>query len=423
MRFVPVVLMLSALVAPACGDPDGGDTTIARAEVERVEAPNEVRPVSSAIGSFGWDLYRELASDEANLVVSPHSVGIALAMTRAGAAGDTAIEMDRVLHLDAVTDPHGGANALERAMASAAGERERPDGTTAEIVIDVTNALWAQDGFGFEEPFLSTLAEHYGAGVRLVDYVAAHEAARRDINAWVADQTAERVDELIGPGVLSPDTRAVLTNTVYLKAPWEHPFDDDGTARGTFTRLDGTEVDADLMTVSESLRFGRIGDVQAVELPYVGRELSMVALVPDPGTFEAVAAGIDGAMFDAILDGLEPTQVDLRFPTYNYTTTSGLVPALASLGMASAFDPSRADFSAMTTEAPLFVSDVLHEAFIAVDEHGTEAAAATAVVMDLTAAPGEAVELVVDRPFLFAIVHGDSRGILFLGHVVDPARS
>lgn len=420
MRIPTGALLTVALLVSACGGQGGVRTTVAEADVERVDSRHEAGPVASAIGSFGWDLYRELAVDEANLVLSPHSIGIALIMTRAGASGETGTEMDRVLHLGAVSDPHGGANALDRAVTSAAGERDRPDGSTAEIVVDVTNALWAQEGFAFAPPFLSTLAESYGAGVRLVDFVGAHEAARGDINDWVAEQTADRIDELIGPGVLSPSTRAVLTNAVYLNAPWEHPFDDGGTAPGSFTRLDGTEVTTELMSSSAHLRYARIGDLQAVELPYVGGELSMVVLVPDPGAFETTVSEIDQAVFAGVLDGLQPTQVDLRLPGYEFTTTATLVPALADLGLESAFDPDRADFSAMTTEAPLFVSDVIHEAFIAVDEAGTEAAAATAVVMDLTAAPGETVELVVDRPFLFAIVHRESGGILFLGHVVDP---
>jgi serpin B len=420
-----------ALLAGACGDGsgdgggDGGgdDGSVVEAGIARVEPPpGAAEPVAEAIGAFGWDLYRELASADANLVFSPQSIGIALVMTRAGAAGETATEMDRVLHLDDVTDPHGGANALERAMAATAGEQVRPDGSTAEIVVDISNAIWAQEGFGFEEAFLSTLAESYGAGVRLVDYAGAHEAARERINEWVADRTADRIEELIGPGVVSPDTRAVLTNTVYLNAPWEHPFDDADTVTGPFTRLDGTETDAELMSASDSFRYARMGNLQAIELPYVGGQLSMVVLVPDPGAFEAVAADIDGATFAAVLDGLQATDVDLRFPAYGYTTSATLRPPLAALGMGSAFDPDRADFSAMSTEASLFVSDVVHEAFISVDEAGTEAAAATAVVMDLTAAPGDPVDVVVDRPFLFAIVHGDSRGVLFLGHVVDPLR-
>lgn len=409
-----------ALAASACGASDGGSTLV-EAEVERIEARPEVtEPVASAIGAFGWDLYRQLASTDTNLVLSPHSIGIALTMTRAGAAGETAAEMDRVLHLDDVSDPHGGANALDQAMSSAAGERERPDGSTAEVDVAVSNALWVQDGFGFEPAFLSTLAGSYGAGVRLVDYIGAHEAARLAINDWVAEQTADRVEELIEPGLLSASTRAVLTNAIYLNAPWEHPFDEDGTEPGPFVLLDGTEVDADLMSTSESFGYTQLGDIQAIELPYVGGELSMVVLVPDPGAFEATAAVIDQALFTAIVDALQPTPVDLRFPTSTFTTTAGLLQPLVGLGLESAFDPDRADFSAMTTEAPLYVSDVVHQAFISVDEAGTEAAAATAVIMDLTAAPVEAVELVVDRPYLFAIVHRDSRGVLFLGHVIDP---
>ena len=417
------LLLAAGLLAGACGSDDGGGPSLVEADVDRVDAsPALAEPFAGAIGSFGWDLYRELENADNNLVFSPHSIGIALAMTRAGAAGDTAVELDRALHLEGVGDPHGGANALDTVLLSASGQQERPDGSTAEIVVDVANALWAQEGFSFEPPFLTTLAESYGAGVRVVDFFGASEEARVEINDWVADQTADRIEELIGPGVLSADTRAVLTNAVYLSAPWEHPFDEEGTVPGPFTRPDGTEVEVDLMAVTETLRYARIGEVQAVELPYVGRQLSMVVLVPDEGAFEATAAGMDQPGFTALLDGMQPTEVGLRFPAFDHTTSAGLVPPLAALGIGSAFAPDRADFSAMTTEAPLFVSDVVHQATITVDEAGTEAAAATAVVMDLTSAPGELVELVVDRPFLFAIIHDQSRSVLFLGHVVEPVR-
>lgn len=424
-RHLVTPFLVLSLVAVACGSGDGaGDgSSVVGSEVDRADAaPDLAQPFSAAIGSFGWDLYQELASPDANLVFSPHSIGMALAMTRAGAAGETAAELDRVLHLDGVAAPHGGANAVDLALAAAAGEHERPDGSTAEIEIGIANALWSQEGFGFQEPFLTTLAESYGSAVRVVDFVGASEETRGQINQWVADRTADRIGELIGPGVLSADTRTVLTNAVYLRAPWEYPFDEGGTAPAPFVRLDGSEFEVELMSVNRSLRYARIGEVQAVELPYAGGRLSMVVVVPDHGAFPMTASTMDRTRFDELLDGLQPTEVHLRLPAFGFETNAGLVPPLVSLGLGSAFDPDRADFSAMTTEAPLFVSDVVHEAFIAVDEDGTEAAAATAVVMDLTAAPAEVVELTVDRPFLFAIAHGDSRSVLFLGHVVRPER-
>lgn len=402
----------------------GGEVDLAMADgVDRAEvAATEAGPAALAVGDLGWDLYRELAAGPGgeNLVFSPHSIGVALAMARVGAAGTTAEEMDAVLHLREVADPHRSINALDRALVEAAGEVERPDGTTENVEIDIANALWAQDGFGFEEPFLDHLARDYGAGVQLVDYVDDTEGARRTINSWVADRTADRIEELIASGVLSPMTRLVLTNAVYLKAPWETPFDEGATAPGRFTGLDGTTTEVDLMAVDDSFRYARVGDVQAVELPYLGGELAMLVIVPDAGSFARVSSSVDGAFVDDVVGALQPTQLRLRMPGFEFTTQVGLVPVLRSLGMEEAFDPDVADFSAMTTEDRLFVSDVVHEAFIAVDEAGTEAAAATAVVMDLTAAPAEPVELTIDRPFLLAIRHTAAGALLFAGHVVQP---
>ncbi len=180
------------------------------------------------------------------------------------------------------------------------------------------------------------------------------------------------------------------------------------------------ETMVELMSISESFRYARAADLQAVELPYAGGELAMLVLVPDQGMFESTASSIDASAVGAIVDALEPVQVGLRIPKYEFTTRASLVPALGALGMDLAFDADRADFSAMTTEAALFISDVVHEAFISVDEAGTEAAAATAVVMDLTAAHAEPIDLIVNRPFLFVIRHVETNAILFIGHIVDP---
>ena len=418
MRAVAAVGLAAALLATACGDEAA---SVAAADAERIELPaTRAAEASDAISDFGWDLYRALAVDEANVVFSPHSIGVALAMTRVGAGGETAAELDAVLGVESIDTYEESINALDLAFAASARTVELSDGTTADVELDSANALWAQDGFRFEDAFLTALAESHGAGVHLVDYAGENEAARLEINSWVADRTSDRIDELILPGVLSALTRLVLTNAVYFRAPWEHPFEPEATNDGIFTRLDGAQVTVELMATSETFRYGRVGETQAIELPYAGGELSMLLLVPDEGTFGAVSSTMDRQQLETIVESLAPAQVDLALPRFEFTTHAGLVPVLRSLGVSLAFDPDLADFSAMTTEGDLYVSDVVHEAFIAVDEAGTEAAAATAVVMDLTAAPGDTVALTVDRPFLLLLRHGDTNGVLFVGHVVDP---
>jgi serpin B len=215
----------------------------------------------------------------------------------------------------------------------------------------------------------------------------------------------------------------VLTNAVYLDASWAIPFDPKATAEGAFVRLDGSEVTVPFMHQEESLPFA-IGDGwRAVELPYVGGELAMLIVVPDDGRFDEVEAAIGGRLLDDAAAALEPATVRLALPKFEYRTRETVSSVLRRLGMATAFDPQSADFSGMTTEERLFIGEVIHEAFIAVDEAGTEAAAATAVVMRATAAPVDAVELTVDRPFLYSLYDRATGAILFMGRVLDPAAS
>jgi serpin B len=415
-------LAIGGLLAAACG----AETTVtgpsASVEVERAAVGIEQAGVGAdALHQFGWDLYRELAEPGANFAFSPHSVGVALAMTRAGAAGETRQAMDAALHVVSGDDLGASLNALDASLAAAGGTREQADGTSVDLAVDVANALWAQDGFDFEEPFLTSLATDFGAGVRLVDYQGDAEGARQEINGWIAGETRDRIPELIAPGVVSGSTRLVLTNAVYLNAPWLRPFEEGATAPADFHRLDGTTSTVDMMSMSAPLSQARVGSVQAVELPYVGDELAMLVLVPDEGTFETVSASIGAGMVDEIVAALAPSEVVLGLPTFELTTTIGLAPALKSLGLGIAFDPDQADFSAMSAEADPFISDVVHEAFLSVDEAGTEAAAATAVVVDLKAAPQDPVSVVVDRPFLVVIRHVETGGVLFLAQIVDPS--
>lgn len=417
-RFPALVLSL-LLVAGACGE--GEAEVLAAADVPRVAGDVTAQgEVADASAAFALDLYRQLAKEGENLVFSPHSIALALTMTRAGAAGVTAEELDALLHLAGITDPHGGFNALDQELSSRSGTHTRADGTEAELQLAVANALWGQRGTRFEEGFLELLAQQYGAGMRLVDYKADAEAARVEINEWIAEQTAGRIEDLISEGGLNSLTRLVLTNAVYLLAPWEAPFDEDGTGPGVFYLVDGSETTAELMHLFEPLRYAAGDGWQSVELPYAGRELSMMVIVPDEGQFGEIEAALSASRLDEIAAELTGTPVDLRFPKFEFRTQAGLLPALVALGLNEAVDPSRADFSGMTTEERLFIADVIHEAFIAVDEEGTEAAAATAVVMAATAAPSEPVQLTVDRPFIFQIKDATTGSVLFFGRVMDP---
>ena len=346
-------------------------------------------------------------------------------MTLEGARGDTATEIDAVLHANLAgggANLAAGFNGLEQALAAIPGDYPRGD-ETVTLELSTANQLFGQQGFGFEQPFLDTLAAEYGAGMRLVDYETAPEPARQLINAWVGDQTRDRIPELIPQGVINELTRLVLTNAIYLNAPWTVPFEATLTADAPFTRLDGAQVTTPFMH-HNGTRLYAAGAVagagyQAVELPYVGGTLSMLLVIPEAGEFTAVEDALDTNALASITEQLHAAGVDLALPRFEFRTQSPLKQVLADLGMPTAFT-DRADFSGITSEAQLFIADVLHEAFIAVDEHGTEAAAATAVIAQATSAPAEQVELTVDRPFLFLIQERETGTILFMGRVTDP---
>lgn len=403
--------------------PGQAGVVVLRSDVSRAAAdPEAARRAASAVDAFAADLYRELARTPGNVVFSPYSVELALAMTRAGAVGRTADEMSAVLHAAAAGELDAGLNALDQALAKRPGRYPFGDGTV-ELELSVADRVWGQKDYPFEKPYLDTLAASYGADLRLVDYVNARAQARADINKWVAERTRDRIPELIPDGVLNELTRLVLTNAIYFKGKWAAPFAKGATADAPFHRLDGTDATAKLMRLSSSgLAYGTGAGYQAVRLPYVGG-LSMIVVVPDAGSFAKVEGSLrDDASLRAAASGLaRGTHVTLRLPRFTFRTKAMLKPALETLGMPLAFT-DRADFTKMSPRGrELFIRDVAHEAFIAVDEDGTEAAAATAVIVEATSAPLKSVELTVDRPFLFLIRDDETGATLFMGRVVDPS--
>jgi serpin B len=392
--------------------------SVVRSEAVRAAAdPDAAKRAAKATAALGTDLYAQFARDQQNMVFSPYSVALALAMTRAGAAGKTAAEMDTVLHASLVGDTDAGFNGLDRSLAKRSGTY--PGGIGAQpATLELASAdrLWGQRGFDFGVPYLDRIATSYGAGVGIVDYVNAREDARKMINAWVSDQTRARITELIPDGVLNELTRFVLVNAIYMKAQWSKPF---GTARpGPFHRLDGSTVQAPLMRAGTYQQYGRGPGYQAVGISYVGG-VSMVVIVPDAGAFGSFENGLDGQRLGAVIDGLAPTYVDLQLPKFQFRTAASLKGPLSRLGMPTAFT-DKADFLVISPREPLLLQEALHQAFIAVDEKGTEAAAATGFFGGATGGPSQVVDLTVDRPFLFVVRDDETGAILFMGRVLDP---
>jgi len=399
-----------------------GDVALARSDLPRASAdPAEASGAGRAIDAFGFDLYRELARNAggADIVVSPASIAIALAMARAGARDETAAQMDAVLRSIGSDEGAAAINALDQALTGRSGNFKARDGKSYDLALRIANAPFAQRDLTLEPAFLDALASRFGAGVRLVDYKTDAEGARRLINGWVDEQTEARIPELLAPGILDALTRLVLVNAIYLKAPWEIAFPEASTKPGPFTRLDGSTVDVPMMSLEESFAYADATGWRAGELPYVGGSLALTIIVPDD--LAAFESTLDADTFGQVTEALAPRQVDLAMPRFETETMADLADLLIALGMPLAFDPFAADFSGITTEEPLYISNVIHQANISVDEKGTEAAAATAVVMRTTSAPSERVELRVDRPFLFALRDGPTGAILFLGRVLDPS--
>lgn len=416
---------------PACTDDsaDNKDTASAglalvASDVDRSAGLADAVPDTVAsLHAFGGDVYGALPR-EGNLALSPYSIAVALGMTLNGAVGTTADEMRKVLHVDDTARFNGGLNALTRTIEGLAGS-VKGGGKDVEIALDSANALFGERTTPWSDPFLDVLAREYGAGMNTVDYVNAATRAQDLINGWVAERTHDKIPELIPPGVISAATRLVLVNALYLKAPWAVPFQDALTEKRPFHGYAGGAVEVDMMrTTLEGAAYSRGGfpggGWQAVRIPYAGNKLAMTVVLADngrqqPALEEAVAKG---GLVD-VLGSMQPTTVDLQLPKWTFRSPTMLNKVLKGLGMKAAFE--NADFSAMTdNDMALFIAAVVHEVFVAVDEKGTEAAAATAVVMDERAAPVAPVSVVVDRPFLF-VIHDIEHGTpLFLGRVDDP---
>jgi len=423
MKRMLVGVLIVILVLSSVGCSEGLGIGIARSEKSRETSPEvaagDLKDLVDGNSAFAFDLYQSLSERDGNLFYSPYSISLALAMTYAGARGETERQMADTLRFLLPQDRlHPAFNALDLELAS---RGEGAEGKDEEgFRLNIVNAIWGQEDYAFLAEFLDVLAENYGAGLRLLDFINAPEESRITINDWVSDQTEGRIEDLIPQGVIDALTRLVLTNAIYFNAAWLNPFDEDVTADGTFHLLDGGEVTVPMMMQTESLGYAEGEGYQAVELPYDGGELSMVIMIPEAGQFEPFEASLGADLADTITNDMEYRQVALTMPKFEFESDFSLAKTLAAMGMPVAFS-SEADFSGMTGNLDLFIGEILHKAFVSVDEAGTEAAAATAVVMKLTAAPEEPVEVTVDRPFVFLIRDIETGTILFVGRVMNPS--
>lgn len=430
---------------PTTPDPNGSQSpTVARSELARDPAAGvpaaTLEAIVDADNAFAFDLYEKVRTDASasNVIVSPLSVSLALSMTYAGAQNTTATEMAKALHFDAPgLDVHGGHNALSQALESraasalaaaeknaeqAGAEAPSPD----DFRLHIVNSVWGDGTYAWEQPFLDTLAKSYGTGVYLADFLHHYDDERIRINTWVSEETHDKINNLLPDGSLNDMTRMVLVNAMHLKLPWETPFSKTATAAGAFAKADGTTVSADFMSQQQSFSYYEDDHMQLVALPLAGRDVSLVVGLPKD-TLDSLEASLDTAYWKTAWDGRGAREVAIKLPKFSFTSDSvKLKDVFQSLGMTQAFDPDRADFYGMCQQPPnderLFISEIIHKAMTAVDENGVEAAAATAVIMaGGTSAPDDPVTMIVDKPFLVAIVDEPTGALLFLGHIGDPS--
>lgn len=414
-------LMVFGLVA--CTGPVG-------AQEVRSDKPRDTAPSVSADdlvklvegnNAFAWNLFQVLQDTEGNIFYSPHSISEALAMTYAGTGGRTETQMaDALQFLLPQGALHPAFNYLDLQLDKRGEGAEGKDGEGFRL--NVVNAIWGQQDFKFQGPFLDVLAQNYGAGLRLLDFEKNAEGSRNTINDWVAGQTEDRIKDLIPKGAINEWTRLVLTNAIYFNAAWQFPFDKDNTNGGTFYNLSGSTTTPQMMHQTHSFGYTEGDNYQAVELPYDGYELSMVVLLPDSGKFTEFQHSLNAAKVNNIMANMQHTEVILTMPKFEFESSFGLNDSLKELGMTDAFDSVLADFSGMDGKKDLYITDVIHKAFVSVDEAGTEAAAATAVIMGLTAMPMDDVTMTIDRPFVFLIRDIQTGAVLFIGQVTNLSK-
>ncbi|MCL2648016.1 MAG: serpin family protein [Phycisphaerales bacterium] len=384
--------------------------------------------------AFAADLYARLAAQSKdNLFFSPTSIETALAMTYAGARGNTAAQMAKTLHFENDAAKVSAAFAkrlqiLNNPPAQLVMYSPDESGKSKAVMqspyqLFVANALWGQQGYPFKPDFIDLVQKNFGGGLNNVDFAGHTEETRKTINDWAAKQTKDRIKDLIAPGLLTPLTRLVLTNAIYFKSNWEHSFTKALTKDGPFHLSADKSVNVPLMHQTNTFAYGENEELQFLSMPYTQDVLSMVVLLPRQADgLAALEKKLTAENLDRWLKNITAASVEITFPKYTFSSEFQLKDILSAMGMPDAFDDGKADFSGMTTAERLFISAVVHKAFVAVDEEGTEAAAATAVIMAGRAAllPQEPKVFKADHPFIFLIRHNATGEILFLGRIVNP---
>lgn len=403
---VLLTLGASLLAAPA-----------ASADTLPTPAYKKEKEAAMAINAFAGDLYSKLHEQPGNLFFSPYSISTALAMTMDGARGSTAVEMATTLHL---------ANDAA-AKQSLAALYKRLNTPSDDFTLTTANRLWGMTGYPFQPAFLEDSKTYFGAGIQAVDFGNAQQSAAT-INAWVEDQTHHRITDLIPATVIIPQTRLILTNAIYFKAPWRSTFTAGATDKATFNVTPDKSTQVDMMHQQKQFAYAESSDpatpYQAVELGYSGSPLAMLIILPKAGHEAAVEAALSKDLLETLTPRLTGRAVDVSLPKFKIESQFSLADVLKQLGITKVFSAADADFSGISTAEGLYISKVIHKAYITVDEKGTEAAAATAIIMPNGSAmvrPEDLVTFTADHPFLFVIRDTQTGAVLFTGRVNNPS--
>lgn len=386
---------------------------------------------------FALELYAKLRDAEGNLFLSPYSISTALAMTYAGAENATAAQMANVLRFPSIphklldSDNQGNLSyriepslMSKEHLAAAFGRLQKSvlaDPKEKGYELSVANALWGQKGCRFKQQFIDLVRTDYDGRFSELDFVAA-ESARKTINAWVEKKTKNKIKELIKPGMLNSMTRLVLTNAIYFKGAWAEQFEEAMTQPGTFNLADGKKIEVPMMNQTDKFKYAEDDTLQLLDLPYAGDDLSMIILLPKKEfPLSDIEKTLTAKSLLPLLTKLYERKVIVSIPKFKITSEFSMASVLKSMGMTDAFTPGAADFSGINGGKDLFISAVVHKAFVEVNEEGTEAAAATAVGISTTSMPIDSPPIFrADRPFLFLIRQNKTAGILFIGRVANP---
>ena len=428
--FVVLTVVMSCWTVYSVYSQPASATEEVRSEKTRVAIPlatdSELTDLVRGNNDFAFGLYQKLREEESgNLFYSPYSISLALAMTYAGARGETERQMSNALHFTPSQDKlHSAFNALDLQLAS------RGEGSSGqdrkEFRLNIANAIWGQQGYDFQQDFLDKLAENYGAGMRIANFTEAPENSRVTINDWVAHQTEDKIKDLIPSGAIDKLTRLVLTNAIYFNAAWLYTFDGK-TADGDFHLLTGSSIKVPMMRQTAPFGYDRGTGYQAVELLYDGREISMVILLPDKGNYDSFEKSLNAEFVRWASKDLRRNRIELIMPSFEFEAQFKLGATLKKMGMSDAFNQKLANFSGMDGSGmdgrkDIYISDVFHKAFILVNESETEAAAATSPIYGVTASrpPPPPPQVVVNRPFIFLIRDIATNTTLFIGRMMDP---